>query len=243
MSTDAPVEPEHWEPIPLLERRVLGVLVEKQKTSKSPDAYPMTLNALTTGCNQKSNRDPVLELSEDTVEDTLGRLQRRGLVSKLVGGRVDRWRHLLYEAWRVNKIELAVLAELLLRGPQSEGDLRGRASRMDEIKDLDELRTILKSLSDRRLIVYVTPPERRGTIVTHGFHPPEELDAARTKFTAGAVTDHEAPPRPTAPAPDVVAGLETRLTAAVEEIDRLKQAVAGLQDQLAALRRELGIAG
>jgi uncharacterized protein YceH (UPF0502 family) len=243
MSTDAPAELEHWEPIPLLERRVLGVLVEKQKTSKSPDAYPMTLNALTTGCNQKSNRDPVLELSEDTVEDTLGRLQRRGLVSKLVGGRVDRWRHLLYEAWRVNKIELAVLAELLLRGPQSEGDLRGRASRMDEIKDLDELRTILKSLSDRRLIVYVTPPERRGTIVTHGFHPPEELDAARTKFTAGAVTDHEAPPRPTAPTPDVVAGLETRLTAAVEEIDRLKQAVAGLQDQLTALRRELGIGG
>src|SRR5436305_10037659 len=104
----------------------------------------MTLNALTTGCNQKSNRDPVLDLTEDVVEETLGRLQRRGVVSKLVGGRVDRWRHLLYEAWRVSKVELAVLAELLLRGPQTEGDLRGRAARMEEIKDLDELRAVLK---------------------------------------------------------------------------------------------------
>jgi uncharacterized protein YceH (UPF0502 family) len=245
MSSDAPPGPETWEPLPPLERRVLGVLVEKQKTSKSPDAYPMTLNALTTGCNQKSNRDPVLDLTEDVVEETLGRLQRRGLVSKLVGGRVDRWRHLVYEAWRVSKVELAVLAELLLRGPQTEGDLRGRASRMDEIKDMDELRAVLKKLADRRLAVFVTPPDRRGTVVTHGFHAPEELEAATAKFAAGAFAEADTPAARPAPAPaaDAVAALDARLTATVGEIDKLRQAVAGLQDQLTALRQELGAGG
>ena len=241
MSTDAPTGPETWDPLPLLERRVLGVLVEKQKTSRSPDAYPMTLNALTTGCNQKSNRDPVLDLSEDQVEEALGRLQRRGLVSKLVGGRVDRWRHLLYEAWRVGKLELAVLAELLLRGPQTEGDLRGRASRMDEIKDIDELRAVLKPLSDRRLIVYLTPPDRRGTVLSHGFHPPEELDAAKARFAAGAAADSE--PAPSRSAVEATPGLEARLNEAFAEVEKLKQAVNGLQDQLAAVRKELGMGG
>jgi uncharacterized protein YceH (UPF0502 family) len=237
MSTSAPTSPETWEPLPLLERRVLGVLVEKQKTSKSPDAYPMSLNALTTGCNQKSNRDPVLELGDDQVEDALGRLQRRGLVSKLVGGRVDKWRHLLYESWRVSKVELAVLAELLLRGSQTEGDLRGRASRMDEIKDVDELRGVLKPLAGRQLVTYLTPPDRRGTVLTHGFHAAEELEAAKSKFAEGAVSDFELQ----AVRPIAEPGQESRLSDAIAEIEKLKLAVSGLQEQLAAVRRELGI--
>src|SRR5881227_4205166 len=105
-----------WPVLDLLERRVLGVLVEKQKTSKTADTYPMSLNALTTGCNQKSNRDPVLDLTDDEVEETLSSLQKKGLVMRMTGSRVDRYRHLLYEAWKVTKLELAVLAELLLRG-------------------------------------------------------------------------------------------------------------------------------
>jgi uncharacterized protein YceH (UPF0502 family) len=241
MSTDAPAPPETWEPLPLLERRALGVLVEKQKTSKSPDAYPMTLNALTTGCNQKSNRDPVLDLSEDEVEGALAGLQRRGLVSKLVGGRVDRWRHLAYEAWRVGKVELAVLAELLLRGPQTEGDLRGRAARMDDIKDVDELRAVLKPLADRGLVVYLTPPDRRGTVVTHGFHPPEELDAAKSRFAAGLTTESD--PVPYRATPAAAPGLEARLGQAFDEIGRLREEVAALREQLTALRRELGGGG
>jgi len=243
MSIETQTGSETWEPLPLLERRVLGVLVEKQKTSKSPDAYPMTLNALTSGCNQKSNRDPVLDLGDDDVEETLGRLQRRGLVSKLVGGRVDRWRHLLYEAWRVNKLELAVLAELLLRGPQTEGDLRGRASRMDEIKDVDELRAVLKPLADRRLVVYLTPPDRRGTVLTHGFHAAEELEAAKTRFAAGVADNDPGPPRVQAAGRDAVQGLEARLSQATADIEKLKQAVEGLQAQIASVRKELGLPG
>src|SRR3954463_5950721 len=104
----------HWDPLPEYERRVLGVLIEKQKTAKTADSYPLTLNSLTTGCNQKSNRDPVMDLTDDDVEEVLTGLQKKGLVMRMTGSRVDRFRHLLYEAWAVQKVELAVLAELLL---------------------------------------------------------------------------------------------------------------------------------
>ena len=105
-----------WEPLSVVERRVLGVLVEKNKTTKTPDTYPMTLNSVTVGCNQKSNRDPLLELDSDEVEEALDGLMKKGLTIKQQGGRADRWRHLLYDAWSPTKVELAILAELLLRG-------------------------------------------------------------------------------------------------------------------------------
>src|SRR5688572_20572038 len=131
-------------PLTSIERRVLGVLVEKAKTT--PDAYPLSLNALTTGCNQKSNRDPAMNVSDEQVESTLAPLQQRGLVTRITGGRVDRWRHNLYEQWSVDKVELAVIAELFLRGPQTEGELRGHASRMEPIDSIDTLRQKLKPL-------------------------------------------------------------------------------------------------
>ena len=168
----------NWQPIPARERRVLGVLIEKQKTSKTADAYPMTLNSIVGGCNQKSNRDPVYDLDDDEVEEALDAMQKKGVVVKMTGSRADRWRHQLYELWRVTKVEMAVMAELLLRGPQSEGDLRGRASRMEEIADLDELRGLLKTLAERKLVVYVSGAGGRGAVVTHGFHAADELAAA-----------------------------------------------------------------
>ncbi len=228
----APPAPPTWEPLPPHERRVLGVLIEKQKTSKSADAYPMTLNAITTGCNQKSNRDPVYELDGEAVEEALASLQRKGLVMKMTGSRADRWRHLLYEVWKASKVEMAVLAELLLRGPQTEGDLRGRASRMDEIKDLDELRGLLKGLAERRLVAYLTEPGRRGTVVTHGFHAPEELEREKARHAAGAA-DHEPAP---ARSPGGSAA-EGRLAEALAEIARLRETVARLERTIEELRR------
>src|SRR5690349_6598361 len=146
-----PPPPPSWEPLSVYERRVLGVLVEKQKTSKTADSYPLTLNALVTGCNQKSNRDPVLELDEVEVEEAVEALQPRGLVSRITGGRVDRFRHELYTAWTNAGPELAVLAELLLRGPQTKGDLRTRAARMAPIESLEALDEVLKPLLERKL--------------------------------------------------------------------------------------------
>ncbi|OWK40430.1 YceH family protein [Fimbriiglobus ruber] len=224
--------PTNWEPVPPYQRRVLGVLIEKQKTSKSADAYPMTLNSITTGCNQKSNRDPVYELDEVDVEETLDEVQGRGLVMKMTGGRTDRWRHLLYEAWKVTKVEMAILAELLLRGPQTEGDLRGRASRMDEIKDLEELRALLKDLASRNLVVFVTPPDRRGTVVTHGFHTPEELTREKARHAGIALDNDPAPPRATA-----VPVSDTRLATALDDIAKLKETVARLEQQVEELRK------
>jgi uncharacterized protein YceH (UPF0502 family) len=241
-----------WPVLDEQERRILGVLVEKAKTT--PDAYPLSINALVTGCNQKSNRDPVLNLDEDDVEDALGRLKTAGLVMKVIGGRVERWRHLLYETWNVDKVELAVLAELLLRGPQTEGELRTRASRMEPIDDLDTLRDKLRPLVERRLVVYLTPEERRGAVLTHGFHDGGELERLKAQQATGAAPP---PAAPAAAAPrveergagprDELAGLRQELNGARERIamlektaEELRALLATMQDELRGLKQALG---
>jgi len=225
-------EPETWPVLAPIERRILGVLVEKQKTSKTPDSYPLTLNALVTGCNQKSNRDPVLELDEVEVEEGLTALQNKGLVERLTGGRAERFRHQLYDLWTRNGPELAVLAELLLRGPQTRGDLRGRAGRMDAIDTLDALDAILKPLLARRLVVFLTDPERRGALVTHGFHTPEEL----AHLKAGAPLAHDVEAAPLVPG----GSLEAKVAALVSEIDSLKARTAALENEVEGLKKQLG---
>ena len=160
-------------PLERFERRVLGVLIEKAKTT--PEQYPLSLNAVVTGCNQKSNRDPVMSLDEEQVSRTLVQLRQCGAAAEVFGnGRLPRYRHLAYEWLAVEKEELAILGELLLRGKQSEGSLRGRASRMDLIPDLKSLRTHLDVLAARGLVVWRSPPGR-GRLLTHGLLTPAEL--------------------------------------------------------------------
>jgi uncharacterized protein YceH (UPF0502 family) len=228
------------------ERRVLGVLVEKAKTT--PDAYPMSVNALVTGSNQKSNREPLLNLSDFEVEDALTRCKDKGLAVKITGGRVVRWRHYLYESWHVDKLDLAVLCELLLRGPQTEGELRMRAVRMEPFDDLDALRRTLKPLSERGLVVYLTPEDRRGAVLTHGFHDPQELSHLRARHSsevvpgasvpsAGSAAEAAAAPRPRVePASPPV---QEKLDEATKELAALKQSVAELRAELSGLRDEL----
>ena len=221
-----------WPVLSPNERRVLGVLVEKAKTT--PDVYPLSLNSLVTGSNQKSNREPVMSLSELDVEETLDSAQKKGLAVKVTGGRVERWRHVLYEAWQVGKVELAILAELLLRGPQTEGELRGRASRMEPIDDLDSLRSTLKPLVERGLVVYLTPEGRRGTIVTHGFHSAEELAQLR----AGQGNFEREPELAVRAMPGDDTRAEIDLLRA--RIEKLEQTVGALSEQLAKLSQSLG---
>jgi uncharacterized protein YceH (UPF0502 family) len=230
-----------WPVLDLRERRVLGVLVEKAKTT--PDAYPLSVNALVTGSNQKSNRDPILNLTDLEVEDALARCQKKGLAIKITGGRVVRWKHNLYDAWNVDKVELAVLGELLLRGPQTEGELRSRASRMEPIDDLDALRTALRPLVERKLVVYLTPEERRGAMLTHGFHDPHELERLRSRVAAEPIAEAAylaAPPAISSHPDERLSELQAGLTAAREEIAALKQMVAGLQEELRQLKQSLG---
>jgi len=210
-----------WPVLDVQERRVLGVLVEKAKTT--PDAYPLSVNALVTGSNQKSNRDPIMDLDEDDVLEALNRCKAKALVMKVIGGRVERWRHLLYETWHVDKVELAVLAELLLRGPQTEGELRTRASRMEPIDDLDVLRTKLRPLVERKLVVYLTPEDRRGAVLTHGFHDARELESLKRHASAAPASVAAAP----APA------------ARAEPAPKADERVTGLVAEVAALREEL----
>jgi len=192
-----------WIPLPARARRVLGVLIEKAKTT--PDVYPLTLNALTTGCNQKSNRDPLMELEPDDVEECLEELRALGAVVEVAGsGRVSKYRHLLYDWLGVDKVELAVVGELLLRGAQTVGELRGRAARMEPIAGLNELRPIVQSLIRKRLVLELTP-EGRGQMVSHNLYPPDELErielrmAARDESTATSSSHPPSPNRPNAP--------------------------------------------
>src|SRR5262245_47044994 len=163
---------QRWRPLEARQRRVLGVLIEKAKTT--PAGYPMSVNAIVTGCNQKNNRDPIVAYDDFDVEKTLTELQELGVVKEIDWvGRVAKYKHLAYEWLGVNPVELAVLGELLLRGPQTMGDLRGRASRMEPIEDVAALATIVNGLVERGLMIELTPPGR-GQMVTHGLYSPPE---------------------------------------------------------------------
>src|SRR5208337_1992820 len=175
----------------------VGVLAEKGKTT--PEYYPLTVASIVAGCNQKSNRDPITNYDQDDVEDALQSLRKKGAsIMVEAGGRVPRWKHTLYEWLKVSKAELAVLIELLLRGPQTEGELRARASRMEPLPDLAALEALLEALVPRGLVVYLSPPgQKRGVVVTHGLYPHEELGKIRQAVaaTASGGSDDEAPPR------------------------------------------------
>jgi uncharacterized protein YceH (UPF0502 family) len=182
-----------WQPLGPIDRRVVGVLVEKAKTT--PDVYPLSLNALATGCNQKNNRDPVMQLSEDAVEESLTRLRSLGAVQEVQGsGRVSRFRHHMYEWLGVEKVELAVMAELFLRGAQTEGELRGRAARMEPIADVNALRPILGSLRQKGLVISLTS-EGRGHVVSHALYPADELEKLRAQYESHESRETLAPAR------------------------------------------------
>lgn len=173
--TDAPLETTQpmWRPLTREQRRVVGALIEKAKTT--PDSYPLTVNAIVAACNQKNNRSPLMELDATEVEMALDALRHMGAVTEIQGsGRVAKYRHNMYQWLGVDKVELAVMAELLLRGQQSVGDLRGRAARMEPIADMNELRPILDSLVNKRLLVELTPAGR-GQIVTHNLYEDREI--------------------------------------------------------------------
>jgi len=238
-------------PLDAAERRVLGTLIEKGKTT--PDQYPLSLNALVNGCNQKSNRDPVTSLDEEQVVKALAGLRQCGAIAEVYGnGKIARYRHLAYEWLGASKEELAILGELLLRGAQTEGDLRGRASRMDEIPDLDALRQHLDRLAERGLVVWLSPPGR-GRMLTHGLLPAESL--AKVRAGLGAATTSPPPPafaeqRRQPPAQSVEAMPADHATAdrvAAEHaigrsgsfedrLDALEAEVASLRDAVAALQ-------
>lgn len=231
MNTDAPQEEtaqQQWQPLSSVQRRVVGVLIEKAKTT--PESYPMTLNALTNGCNQKSNRSPQMHLSTDDVEQAIEELRELGAAAEVQGGgRVPKYRHYMYDWLGVDKVELAAMAELLLRGEQTTGELRTRAGRMEPIPDLNTLGPVLDSLHTKNLILWLTPAGR-GRIVTHNLYMPEQLEKLKQQYAAERVTPQQETP--------AASGASSRV--AKQEFEQLQAEVAGLKTEVAQLREQLG---
>src|SRR5690242_13461540 len=134
-----------------VEVRVLGSLMEKEIAT--PEYYPLSLNALVNACNQKSNREPLMALTDGDVEDALAMLRERGLTIVQTGGRVSKFGHRIVEKLNLGRRETAVLCELMLRGPQTLGELRGRADRMYHFDDLDQVESVLRHLSEQKLAI------------------------------------------------------------------------------------------
>lgn len=220
-----------WTVLNRLQRRVLGVLVEKSKTT--PDVYPMTLTAITTGCNQKSNRSPLMTLDPDTVSSILETLKKLGAVCEVHGdGRVPKFKHQLYDWLGVDRPESAVMTELLLRGHQSCGELRARAARMEEsLKDLQQLRPVLDSLLSKGLVLELTPAGR-GQVVSHSLYTPEELPKLRQqveseKLEGGSGLDEGAD--------DVQRSNESDQSPLAARVAQLEQLVSELRSRLERL--------
>jgi uncharacterized protein YceH (UPF0502 family) len=234
------------------QRRVLGVLVEKAITT--PDQYPLTLKALTAGCNQKSNRDPVTNYNEETVEQYLDELRGLGLVACIhtESGRTERFRHYVRKRYPFTEPQLAVLTELWLRGRQQLGELRTRASRMAPIDTQEQLRAELTGLMEQGYVQANGPLERRGIEVDHGFYPASEGRRLEPRGAEEFVDDEpaETPPQVaarSAPSDDrlmaleaSVRGLEVSNRELCSEVAALKEQLTELATVVGDLRRALG---
>lgn len=220
--------------IPKLQRRILGVLMEKARTT--PDAYPLSLNGLVTGCNQKSNRHPLMDLSPEQVEDELIPMREGGIVAEVHGGgRVPKYRHYGYDYLGVKGVEAAILTELLLRGEQSAGDLRSRAGRFEPMPDLQQLLELLQQMIDRQLVIPLTPAGR-GQIFTHNFYMPDELERLKNQYAGGgpAVDERASGSRSGSRGP-TYSDPQPELQALREEVAALRSEVERLSDRLTKL--------
>jgi hypothetical protein len=159
-----------------VQRRILGVLLEKAYTT--PDQYPLTMNSLISGSNQKSNRDPITQYQEDDLQKGLEELQEKGFIATLhtAGGRTERFKHTVRQSLQVSEEQLAILTELWLRGRQQPGELRTRASRMVAIDSQDKLKEALQGLLARNMIQTNGSLDKRGVEVDHNFYTSAETD-------------------------------------------------------------------
>jgi uncharacterized protein len=205
-----------------VEVRVLGCLLEKQRTT--PDAYPLSLNALRLACNQSTNRDPVVDYDEQEIRDALHRLGRRRYtrLASGHGSRAAKYRHLLDEALGLDREEQALLTVLMLRGPQTPGELKQRTERMQGFASIEELEEVLTRLIDKRFVHELARrPGQKEERFMHRLS--EDLDDEEIEAAAPAQVVVAPPPRRD------------------ERMDRLEAEVAALREEIAAIKAELGV--
>jgi len=203
-----------------VEARVLGALLEKEQAT--PEYYPLTLNALVAACNQKSNRDPVMELDSSDVLDALNRLHEDVLVWQKSGGRADRWRHGLDRRWELDGPTKAIMTLLLLRGAQTPGELRGRSERLHRFSTTAEVEDALQRLAEEPEPLVVQLPRRPGQKESRWMHlaagPPDE-----EPLWAASLPPTETPVR--SRLLDRIEELENRVTQIERELGRLLDAL------------------
>jgi uncharacterized protein len=214
------------------EVRVLGCLVEKELTT--PDQYPLTLNALVLACNQRSNREPVLNLSEQTVSEAVTSAKTKGLVRFIHpshGRSALRYSHVLNDALGVSQRQIALIAVMMLRGPQTPGELRARTDRMADFADLDDLERELERLCGPELKLVERLGRRPGQSQDRYRHLLGNRDVA-TEDRFESTEEFARPPDPSV--------RQSGLGELREEIATLRQEMAELRDGLDDLRRQLG---
>jgi len=209
-----------------VEARVLGALVEKEATTT--DYYPLSLNALVNACNQRSNRHPVMNLDEDAVRGALESLNGKNLAGAGGGAdsRVTKYEHRLQETFNFSRPEIAVLCVLLLRGPQTPGELRGRTERMYQFHDLDEVHSALQHLMKREPPLATVLPRQPGT-----------KEARYAHLLSGEVESWQTEAGPDSSATFVSPDSE-RLARLESEVAALRQEVADLKQQVADFRKQ-----
>ncbi len=221
-----------------VEIRVLGCLIEKQHTT--PDAYPLSLNALRLACNQSTNREPVVDYDEQEVVEALRRLALRGWtrLTSGAGSRARKYRHLLDQAFGLDDAEVSLLAVLMLRGPQTPGELKQRGQRLHDFADLTGVHETLERLVER------------GQVARHAKRPGQKEERFE-QLLGGGGESGETPPAAIAPdtaesdsaeaeREDVTRAVEPALQPAEDRLTRLEREVSELRTELASLRAALG---
>jgi uncharacterized protein YceH (UPF0502 family) len=226
------------------EIRVLGCLLEKQRTT--PEAYPLSLNALRLACNQSTNRDPVVEYDEATIRDALHRLSRRrwARLASGQGSRAPKYRHLLDEALPLPADEMALLCVLMLRGAQTPGELKQRTERLHPLGDLDAVHAALDRLIDRELVVRLDRrPGQKEERYTHRLSEDADEPEVTPLADPAPAPARSAPTftatTPPAPEPRVVE-LERDVAALRTEVADLRSALDAVRAALDAVRTDLG---
>jgi uncharacterized protein len=212
-----------------IEARVLGALIEKEITT--PEYYPLSLNALTNACNQKSNRDPVLHIEESEVRKALNHLEYQSLVRSVssTDSRVTKFEHRLQDAFNFYRPEVAIICELLLRGPQTPGELRTRASRMHAFEDLESVHSALSRLEKREPPLVTVLPRQPGT---------KEARYAHVLGDAPPVAPSAPPHAIAARDHDTTASSDDRVEGLAAEVAELRSQIADLQSQFATFRKQ-----
>src|SRR5450432_46940 len=222
-----------------IEARVLGALIEKDITT--PDYYPLSLNALVNACNQKNNRDPLLTLDEPAVRDALASLQEKRMAGPASGAdsRVTKFEHRLQEVFNFDRREIAIVCVLLLRGPQTPGELRGRTERMYHFEALDDVIATLDRLAQRQPSLARILPRQPGTKESRYMHlfsgePAEAMDgAANVERELSSASSGRA--LPATPATNSTA---ERISALEQEVAGMRSELSEVQQQLAAFRKQ-----